>query len=57
VSIFFFIQAMFLAGFVVEVWHVYGKMEASGTVFKLLLKHVILFVFNRIFELGVEERL
>ncbi|PNF24150.1 Transmembrane protein 245 [Cryptotermes secundus] len=30
VSIFFFIQAMFLAGFVVEVWHVYEKMKDSG---------------------------
>jgi pentatricopeptide repeat protein len=36
VSIFFFIQAMFLGGFVVEVWHVYEKMKASGMVFKLL---------------------
>jgi pentatricopeptide repeat protein len=30
VSVFFIIQAMFLAGFVVEVWHIYEKMKASG---------------------------
>lgn len=30
VSIFFFIQALFLAGFVVEVWSIHEKMKASG---------------------------
>ncbi|KDR24460.1 transmembrane protein 245 isoform X2 [Zootermopsis nevadensis] len=30
VSVFFFIQAMFLAGFMVEVWHIYEKIKASG---------------------------
>jgi pentatricopeptide repeat protein len=37
VLIFFFIQAMFAAGLLVEVWHVYEKMKSSGTVFELLL--------------------
>jgi len=32
VSVFFFIQAMFLAGFVVEVWHIHEKRKASGII-------------------------
>jgi hypothetical protein len=32
VSVFFFIQVMFLAGVVVEVWHTYEKMKASGII-------------------------
>jgi hypothetical protein len=36
VLIFFFIQAMFVAGLLVEVWHVYEEIETSGTVIKLL---------------------
>lgn len=55
VSVFFFIQAMFLAGFMVEVWHIYEKIKASG-MFKLLLWHIWCFVIVRIYELLIGRR-